>query len=187
MNTQVPAGLAEREFSLIQEITRRPDSTQRELSQSVGCSLGMTNMLIKRLVRKGYIKATQLDWNKTRYLLTYKGAAEKARKSYAYALHSWQQARKITRAIQDTVIAEYRAGARRAVIVAWPETAALIRAALAEKDLGGLDVAYAESFKQVGPADSLVFSATVEPLPADVPGRRVVPLLGTVDLEFKFS
>lgn len=187
MNSPAAETLPENEFSLIREITRDPEQTQRELSQNVGISLGMTNLLLKRLIKKGYIKVKQLNWNKTHYLLTFKGVMEKTRKSYAYALHAWRQTRKITVAIQETVIGEYRRGARRAVVVAWPETAALIREALADKDLTGLEVSYVDGFNSLDSKEQLVFVATVEPIPEPVPGQRFVPLLEKVDLEFKFE
>lgn len=187
MNALTPAALAPQEYRLIQAIGRLPDGSQRALSQELGISLGMTNILLKRLAKKGLLKAQKLDWNRTRYLLTYEGVAEKARKSYSYALYAWNQARKITRAVQGTVIAEYRSGARRAAVVAWPETAMIIRGALAEKDLPGLAVDYFTEFRQVPPGETLVFAATVEPLPPAVAGRRVVPLLDKMDLEFRFE
>ncbi|MCX5788595.1 MAG: winged helix-turn-helix transcriptional regulator [Elusimicrobia bacterium] len=187
MNTQPPNQLLEREFNLIQAIEQRPDITQRELSESVGCSLGMTNILLKRLVKKGFLKIGQLDWNKTRYLLTYEGSLEKARKSYAYAIHTWRQARLIIQAIQQKIITEYETGARHAAVVAWPETAAVIQGALAEKDLPGLTIEYVEAYKYLKPEHTLVFAATVEPTPEPADGRRVVPLLEKVDLQFKFE
>jgi DNA-binding MarR family transcriptional regulator len=187
LNALAPDVLPSQEYRLIQALEKRPDGSQRALSQELGVSLGMVNILLKRLAKKGLVKAQKLDWKRTRYLLTYKGAAEKARKSYSYALHAWSQARKITRAVQDTVIAEYRGGARRASVVAWPETAMIIRGALAEKDLPGLSVEYHEEFRRVSEGETLVFVATVEPLPAPVPGRRLVPLLDKMDLEFRFD
>lgn len=187
LNTLVPDVLPSQEYRLISALERRPEGSQRALSQELGVSLGMTNILLKRLAKKGLIKAQKLDWNRTRYLLTYKGAAEKARKSYSYALHAWSQARKITRAVQETVIGEYRSGARRAAVVAWPETAMIIKGALAEKDLPGLSIEYHEEFRRVPEAETLVFAATVEPPPAAVPGRRIVPLLEKMDLEFRFE
>ena len=161
MNTIASDALAPQEYRLIQAIGRCPDGSQRALSRALGLSLGMTNILLKRLAKKGLLKAQKLDWNRTRYLLTYEGAAEKARKSYSYALYAWNQARKITRAVQSAVIAEYRAGARRATVVAWPETAMIIRGALAEKDLPGLTVDYCAEFRRVPPGETLVFAATV--------------------------
>lgn len=153
----------------------------------MGVSLGMANMLLKRLVNKGLLETQKLDRNHTHYLLTNKGAAEKARKSYSYALSAWNQARTITRAVQEAVISEYRSGARRAAVVAWPETAMIIKGALAEKDLPGLSVDYFAEFQRVPSEATLVFAATIEPLPSAVSGRRVVPLLEKMDLEFRFE
>lgn len=150
-------------------------------------SLGMTNILLKRLAKKGLVKAQKLNWNRTRYLLTYEGVAEKARKSYAYALYVWDQARKITHAVQETVSAEYNAGARRAAIVAWPETAMIIRGALTEKGLPGLAVDYYEEFRRVPAEHELIFAATVESPPAPDARRRIVPLLEKMDMEFYFD
>ena len=119
--------LARNEFALISELSEGEIRTQRELSRQTGLSLGLTNLLLKRLMRRGYVKTKQLTWNKTQYLLTLKGSLEKARKSYAYAHFIWDQARKISDAIQMTIIREYRDGVRRATVVAWPETGSLIR------------------------------------------------------------
>lgn len=187
MNSQAAEALPAKEFTLIQEIGRNPQKTQRELSQSVGFSLGMTNLLLKRLIKKGYIKANQMTWNKTQYLLTFTGAMEKMRKSYAYTLYTMKQARKITMAIQNTVVAEYQNGARRATVVAWPETADMIREALSEKELAELEITYIEGFKYLDSKAALVFVATVEEAPAPGPGQRFVPLMDSVDLEFRFE
>ena len=187
MNTLSNDALAHNEYRLIQALERRPDDSQRALSLELGVSLGMTNILLKRLAKKGLVKVQKLDWNRTRYLLTYKGAAEKARKSYSYALDAWSQARKITGAVQETVIGQYRSGARRAAVVAWPETAMIIRGALAEKDMPGLDIEYYVEFRQVPENHDLIFAATIEPAPAPKAGRRIVPLLEKMDLEFRFD
>jgi DNA-binding MarR family transcriptional regulator len=181
-----PQALAPQEYRLIQAIERLPDGSQRALSQELGLSLGMTNILLKRLAKKGILKAQKLDWNRTRYLLTYKGAAEKARKSYAYALHAWRQSVKITRAVQETIVAEYRAGARRAAVVAWPETAALIQSVL-PPDMPDFEIRYFEAFKYVDPSFDIVFTATVEPNPAQAGSKRLIPLLEKIDLEFQFE
>ena len=153
----------------------------------MGISLGMTNSLLKRLTQKGWVKTQKLDWNHTRYLLTCKGMTEKARKSYSYVIYAWGLARKITRAVQETIIGEYLAGARRAAIVTWPETAMIIRAALAEKDLPDLRVDYFERFDLVPTDQTLIFAATIEPQPAPIKSRRIVPLLEKMDLEFRFE
>src|SRR5271154_696648 len=76
--------LNEHEFELVNIIGAQLAANQRDLSRQINLSLGMTNMLIKRLVTKGYIRIKQLDRRKVEYLLTPKGFAEKMRKSINY-------------------------------------------------------------------------------------------------------
>ena len=78
--------LNEREFELVNIVGGELAANQRELSRHMNLSLGMTNMLLKRLVTKGYIRIKQLDRRKVEYLLTPKGFAEKVRKSVKYTL-----------------------------------------------------------------------------------------------------
>ncbi len=76
----------EREFELINIIGANLALSQRDLSQRLSLSLGMTNILLKRLISKGYIRITQLNKRKVHYLLTSKGLSEKLRKSLKYTL-----------------------------------------------------------------------------------------------------
>lgn len=83
--------LDEREFELINIIGGELALNQRDLSHRMDLSLGMTNMLIRRLISKGYIRIRQLNKRKVEYILTPKGFAEKMRKSVRYTvktLHS---------------------------------------------------------------------------------------------------
>lgn len=77
--------LDEREFELINIIGADLGSNQRDLSRRMDISLGMTNMLIRRLVNKGFIRISQLNKRKVEYILTPSGFAEKMRKSIKYA------------------------------------------------------------------------------------------------------
>ncbi|VAX35004.1 hypothetical protein MNBD_UNCLBAC01-271 [hydrothermal vent metagenome] len=80
--------LDEREFELVNIIGARLGSNQRDLSRQMNLSLGQTNMLIRRLVSKGFIRISQLNQRKVKYLLTPKGIAEKMRKSVKYTLNT---------------------------------------------------------------------------------------------------
>lgn len=84
MNKQKP--LSEREFEIINIVASGAPSNQRELSVKTGISLGMTNILIRRLVTKGYLRIRQLNQKKVEYLLTPRGFIEKTEKSYRYTL-----------------------------------------------------------------------------------------------------
>ena len=66
---------------VLEEIERKPDSTQREISRSVGVSLGLTNLLIKKMAKKAWIKIKSVPGRRVLYALTPKGIAEKIRKT----------------------------------------------------------------------------------------------------------
>jgi DNA-binding MarR family transcriptional regulator len=87
---------AQRDLKILTEIAERGDVTQRGLAKSLGIALGLTNLYLKRLARKGYIKVTTIPRNRIRYLLTPKGLAQKTRLTYEfmeYSLHLYRQTR----------------------------------------------------------------------------------------------
>lgn len=62
--------------------------SQRSLAKDLGIALGLTNLLLRRLVRKGLIRIIRIKPNRVRYLITPTGIAEKARMSRRYFQHS---------------------------------------------------------------------------------------------------
>lgn len=79
---------AYRDLQLLTEIAAGDAVTQRRLAQKHGLALGLTNFLIRRLVKKGYVKMVNLERKRLRYLLTPNGIAEKARLTYEYLEYS---------------------------------------------------------------------------------------------------
>jgi hypothetical protein len=53
--------------------------SQRILSRSLGIALGLTNLLIRKLAREGFVRVINTKPNRVRYLVTPAGLAEKAR------------------------------------------------------------------------------------------------------------
>jgi DNA-binding Lrp family transcriptional regulator len=177
--------LAEKEFLLIQELSRKPTSTQRDLSHSLGLSLGTTNLLIRRLARKGIIKVTQLDWKHTQYLLTIKGAMEKTRKAYTYTLYMLRIYHQIQENINTALTREYRSGRRDFILVAQDEILELMRDAAGSLSLADAHFTFLPTFDQVPPAADLVLTATLEKAPACVNSRRYVNLVDFADIDFR--
>ena len=70
-------------FNVLRKINNQPDSTQRELAQSLGFSLGKLNYCLKALKDKGLIKMQNFEKNPNKinyiYVLTPKGIAEKTK------------------------------------------------------------------------------------------------------------
>ena len=70
-------------FEILKKIKKKPNSTQRELADSLGFSLGKLNYCIKALQQKGLIKVKNFQKNPNKfnyfYVLTPKGIAQKTR------------------------------------------------------------------------------------------------------------
>lgn len=154
--------LAEKEFLLIQEISRNPDATQRHLSESLGLSLGTTNLLIRRMARKGLLKVQQLDWKRTRYLLTLEGALEKSRKAYRYTLYTFRIFRQIQENIASVLTQEHTKGRRDFVLVADHELLELLRETAEGLNLAGARFTALSAFTDVPTDADLVFYASLD-------------------------
>lgn len=70
-------------YKLLKSIEENPTHSQRDLSRSLGISLGKINYCLKALTDKGWVKARNFSRNPNKaeylYLLTPSGAEEKAR------------------------------------------------------------------------------------------------------------
>ena len=79
---------ARRNLEALQAIAENDRVTQRALAGKLGIALGLANLYLKRLVRKGYVKCVNVQSNRLRYLLTPKGIAEKSRLTYEFMEYS---------------------------------------------------------------------------------------------------
>lgn len=75
--------------------------SQRSLAKKLGIALGLTNLLVKRLVRKGWVRVIHIRPNRVRYLITPAGIVEKSRMSRAYFESSVQFYRETRNRIQQ--------------------------------------------------------------------------------------
>ena len=77
--------LTEKELRIIDRIGDNGGKiTQRQIASHTGFSLGLTNLILKKLAKTGYVKVKQLNSKKIHYILTSKGMIEKTQKSYRY-------------------------------------------------------------------------------------------------------
>ena len=96
---------AERDLEILTAIEEGRPLTQRDLAQRLGVALGLTNLYLKRLATRGYIKIAEFPRKpaarkRLRYLLTPRGIAEKTRLTYehmAHALALYRRARLVLR------------------------------------------------------------------------------------------
>jgi EPS-associated MarR family transcriptional regulator len=76
-------------FNMLRVIADDHHLTQRDLSHSLGFSLGKTNYLLKALAQKGYIKIRDFSHGeqrikRIRYIMTPRGLSEKVRLTHAF-------------------------------------------------------------------------------------------------------
>ncbi len=126
---------ARRNLQALEAIAADGQITQRTLSSQLGIALGLTNIYLKRLVRKGYVKCVNVQSNRLRYLLTPKGIAEKTRLTYEfmeYSLFLYGQVRSHLRQVLETAVLGNR---RRIAVYGTGEAAELAYLSIAELGL----------------------------------------------------
>lgn len=138
--------LNEREFELVNIVGAQMADSQRDLSRQLNMSLGMTNMLIKRLVTKGYIRIQQLNSRKVQYLLTPKGFSEKMRKSVKYTLKTINSISLIKERLKVILKDLHVAGTRRFYVVGKSDLAYLIDIVIKEEHLADCQVIHCTEY-----------------------------------------
>jgi DNA-binding MarR family transcriptional regulator len=78
-NPAIPEDETKITLGLLNAVGRDSALTQRSMASELGIALGLANAYLKRCVRKGLIKVTQVPANRYAYYLTPKGFAEKSR------------------------------------------------------------------------------------------------------------
>jgi len=109
--------ISEKEFAIIQEISKNHLPHQRMISKKTGISLGLTNLIIKKLIRRGIVKSKQLNQHKVQYILTPKGFIEKARKSYSYTLKTFKVIRSVKENISQLIASYQQKGINNFIIL----------------------------------------------------------------------
>lgn len=105
-----------RELRLLTDISSGDSVTQRYLAKKYGLALGLTNFLMRRLVKKGHIKIVNLQRKRLRYLITPKGLAEKVRLTYEYLDYSLALYRHIRTLLTQTISSLMASGRTRTVL-----------------------------------------------------------------------
>jgi DNA-binding MarR family transcriptional regulator len=77
-----------RDLQLLEALEQEATITQRTLATRLGIALGLTNLYLKRLIRKGYVKCVTVSPNRLVYSLTPRGVARKARLTYEFMKYS---------------------------------------------------------------------------------------------------
>ena len=125
----------QRDLILLNELDRDGGATQRTLATKLGVALGLTNLYLKRLARKGCIRIATIPRNRIRYLLTPQGLAEKSRLTYQYMQYSLSYYRDMRGRLKEMLSPLEDANGQRVVIYGTNELAELAYLSLREMNI----------------------------------------------------
>lgn len=157
------SGIGERELKIIEEISREKNLTQRKISHKLGLSLGMTNLVLKRLANKGYIKVKGLNRRKVQYILTPKGFTEKTKKSYRYLLKVIDSLKIMRKKIQQLILMEYEKGKTHFIILGDGELADIIELSLRDLNKSELGYRRVSKIEDIGSNKAIILLAQSKP------------------------
>jgi len=168
--------LNEREFELINIVGGELAANQRDLSRRLNLSLGMTNMVIRRLVTKGYIRIKQLDRRKVEYILTPKGFTEKMRKSVKYTLKTINSIGLIKNNLLNILKPFHDEGIRKFYILGESDLTALIDIVFKENNLSDYIFVHIKDRSKAS-KDGIILICTEEVQGASLNGQKELNLL----------
>jgi hypothetical protein len=93
-----------RDLQLLEAFEQESMISQRTLSARMGIALGLTNLYVKRLIRKGYVKCVTVAPNRLIYLITPRGLAVKARLTYEFMKYSLDYYRDVRRHLRQSLV-----------------------------------------------------------------------------------
>jgi DNA-binding MarR family transcriptional regulator len=136
---------ARRELTVLDAVARDQHITQRNLAAQLGIALGLTNIYLKRLIRKGYIKCINVQSNRLLYLITPQGIAEKSRLTYEFMDYSLQLYREVRQHLSEVLRPCQDDGAQRIAVFGTGEAAELAYLSLREQGLEPVAIFAAEA------------------------------------------
>lgn len=93
----------EHDLRILEVLERDPETTQAGLAAQLGVAVGSVNWYLKRLIKKGYVKATRMQRSRLKYFVTPEGLALKARLTKEYVEVSLRVYRELRQAARETL------------------------------------------------------------------------------------
>jgi len=167
---------AYRELQLLTEVVETPTVTQRQLSGKIGIALGLTNVMLRTLVQKGYLRVTSATWKRRLYSLTPEGFSHKLRLTAAYVHRVLEHYQTVRETLREQLASMSVNEESRVAIYGTSDFAELVFLGLKEIGIEEIDV-----FSPRCPEGSWVLGLPVldvETIQPDNYDRIVVALLG---------
>ena len=92
-------------FNVLRKIQQKPESSQRELAEDLGFSLGKLNYCLKALKVKGLVKIKNFEKNPNKinyiYILTPKGVAERTKLTLNFMKRKMKEYDELKREVKE--------------------------------------------------------------------------------------
>ena len=159
-----------RELRLLEEVESTSDLSQRRLAANMGIALGVANVLVKSLAKKGYIRATRVSWRRWVYILTPAGMARKVQLTANYVNRFLGHYRRVRSLVTETLGVVDTSPESVVAIYGTNELAELMYLALRDSGVNRI-----EFLEESGQGEFL--SSPVRPLESIAPGDYVKVLV----------
>ena len=158
-------------LGVLDVVERDPSVTQRSVARELGIALGLANAYLRRCVRKGLIKVSEVPRRRYAYYLTPQGFAEKSRLTATYLSDSFSFFRKARTQCAELFTLAAARGQRRLALLGQGDLAEIASLVAREHPVeivgvmaaGGDAARLAAELAVIGPADAIVVTALVDP------------------------
>lgn len=129
-----------RELQMLAELEIDPSINQRQLSARLGIALGLTNILLRNLSKKGYVRASRADWRRWLYALTPSGFSHKMKLTVSYITRVLKHYQNIRQLLRDELALLALHSESRVAICGTGEYAELIYLGLKEIEIDEIEI-----------------------------------------------
>lgn len=128
-----------KELRLLEEVESSSEVSQRQLAGQLNIALGVANLIVRTLVRKGYLRASKVHWKRWVYVLTPAGIAHKVQLTLDYIERFVDHYRRVRSLLRTELAALTIDSDSRVAIYGTTEFAEMIFLALREHGVQNID------------------------------------------------
>jgi DNA-binding MarR family transcriptional regulator len=168
-------------LGVLDVVERDPSVTQRSVARELGIALGLANAYLRRCVRKGLIKVSEVPRRRYAYYLTPQGFAEKSRLTATYLSDSFSFFRMARAQCTELFALAAMRGQRRLALLGQGDLAEIASLVAREHAVeiagviaaGGDAARLAVELAAAGPVDAIIVTALVDPRGALAAALRI--------------
>jgi EPS-associated MarR family transcriptional regulator len=153
--------LTEKTFQVLDALDRKEISSQRQLANHSGISLGQVNYILKRLLEKGLVKVNNFRKNPNKigyaYFLTPKGIEAKSKLAVRFVIDKIKEYHNISERLTKQLVTIEQAGVKRVVFLGPSEVKEFLSSLIAEKGLDIMLINHFTDWKDLAGVDAASF------------------------------